>query len=85
MPLSKDVLGTDLYNVRAIFSNKTEQQLLSTYGTMEAVRLAACKAEAEAIINHFKNNILITIPALGFISASPGNPVTGAAVTGTIL
>ena len=84
MPLSKDVLGTDLYNVRAIFSNKTEQQLIAIYGSMEAVRLAACKAEAEAIINHFKASAILTIPALGFISASPGSPVTGTSITGNI-
>ena len=84
MPLSKDILGTDLYNVRNTFSNKTEQDLIATYGSIENARLAACKAEAEAIINHFKANSLLTIPALGFISASPGQPVTGTSVTGTI-
>lgn len=84
MPLNKDVLGADLYAVRNNFSNQTKAQLEATYGSVEAARLAACKAEAEAIINHFKANSLLTIPALGFISASPGQPVTGTSITGTI-
>lgn len=84
MPLNKDTLGTALYNCRAIFSNKTKDELETTYGSIENARLEACKAEAEVIINHFKNNILLTIPATGYISASPGSPVTGVAVTGTV-
>lgn len=56
MALNKDILGQDIYDVRAIYSNKTAQQLITTYGSMEAARLHAAKAEAEVIINHFKNN-----------------------------
>jgi hypothetical protein len=54
MALDKDILGQAIYDVRVIFSNKTYQQLVTTYGTMEAARLAAAKAEAEVIINHIK-------------------------------
>lgn len=54
MALDKDILGQALYDVRAVWSNKTHQQLIATYGTMEAARLAACKAEADVIIIHIK-------------------------------
>ncbi len=53
MALSKDILGQDLFTVRQQFSNQTRDELLNTYGSDDAIRLAACKAEAQAIINHF--------------------------------
>lgn len=84
MALDKDILGTALYNVRSNFSNQSANDLITTYGSMEAARLAAAKAEADVIINHFKTNSLLTIPSLGFISAAAGQPVTGVSVTGTI-
>lgn len=85
MALSKDILGQDLYDKRSDFTNKTKDELETTYGSIEAARLAACKAEAQAIIDHFKNNIQLIIPAVGLVSAAPGAPVTGVATTGTIL
>lgn len=56
MALNKDTLGTELYNVRAGFNDKTLDELIDQYGNLEAARLAMAKAEAEVIINHFKNN-----------------------------
>ena len=83
MPLNKDTLGTAIYNARAVFLNKDYATLLADYGNNEEVmRLAICKAEAEAIINHFKANAKLTVPGLGLAVGS--NPVTGASITGTI-
>lgn len=54
MALNKDTLGTDLYNARLPFMDLTIDQINTTYGTLAAYRLAIAKADAEAIINHFK-------------------------------
>lgn len=85
MALNKDILGLALHNRRLDFCDKTYDQLIATYGSMDNARLEMAKADADEIIKHFKNNIQITIPALGLISASPGSPVTGSANTGSIL
>lgn len=84
MALNKDILGTDLYNMQnQFFNNKTSDEIIMLYGSMEAARLECCKKEAEIIINHFKNNIQLSIPGLGLTAGA--NPVTGTSVTGTIL
>ncbi len=84
MALNKDILGLALYDVRAIYCNKTIDEIIDEYGSLEAARLHACKAEAEAIIDHFKNNIAISIPGTGLIAPGGGGAVTGASVTGSI-
>lgn len=80
MALDKDVLGQLLYNTRNFFSNRTYDDLIEEYGTIEAVRLAACKAEAETIIDHFKSAgvVNVTVATTGTATAQTG---TG---TGTI-
>jgi hypothetical protein len=85
MALSKTVLGLALHNKRTEFCEKTMAQINTDYGSLANARLMLAEAEAEIIIDHFKNNIQITIPALGLISAAAGQPVTGSANTGTIL
>ena len=69
---------------QTFFNNKTHDELLMMYGTMENARLEACKKEAEIIINHFKNNSQINIPGLGLVAPAGGGPVTGSSTTGTI-
>lgn len=81
MPLNKDILGTDIYNALSQFNDKSPAVL----GDLETARLAFCKVLADEIIKHFISNIKLTIPATGFVSASPGSPVTGSSITGTIL
>ena len=78
--LSKDVLGLDLFNKRNAFCNKTRDELMATYGNEDAIRLAACKADAEAIINHLTTAgvINVTVATTGTSTAHTG---TG---TGTI-
>lgn len=83
MALNKDVLGTALYNARLPFMNMNIDQVIATYGTIEAYRLAIAKADADEIIKHFKANIQITIPGTGLTAGATA--VTGASVTGTIL
>lgn len=61
MALSKDILGTALYNARNAFDDKTLDELIATYGSLNGVRLAMAKADAEEIINHFKANAVITV------------------------
>lgn len=75
--LDKDTLGTALYNVRQLFNEKTKDELLMMYTTIDNARLALCKKEAEAIINHFKSNGII----LPGTFTNSGGPVTG---SGTI-
>jgi hypothetical protein len=83
--LDKDILGQAIYDIRNAFNNKTIDDILLDYPTIEDARLDIAKKEAKAIIDHFIANIKITIPATGLISAASGSPVTGSAVTGTIL
>ena len=85
MPLNKNLLGTELYNSRSAFNDKTIDELIRIYGSLEGVRLAMAKADAETFINHFINNITVSIPGAGLIAPSGGGPVTGKAITGTIL
>lgn len=84
MALNKDVLGLALYNKRVAFNDKTYDDLVQQYGTIEAARLAACEADAEAIIDHFKNNGVLIVPAAGLIAPSGGGAVTGQSQTGHI-
>lgn len=55
MALDKDILGTAIYNVRQNFVNRDYNDLIGEFGNMDAARLAQAKAEAQAIIDHFKN------------------------------
>lgn len=80
--LNKDILGQALYDVRNSYSNKTLQNLIDTYGSLEGARLSQAKDEADAIINHFKTNAKLTVPGTGL--ASPSGAVTGSSITGTI-
>lgn len=54
MPLSKDTLGAALYAVRQKYCNKTIEQINTEFGSIEAMRLAEAKDEADEIIKHFK-------------------------------
>lgn len=76
--MDADVLGVALFNAREAFNNKTRDELISEHGDLAGVRLAACKADAEAIINHIKEAGVV-LPGLT-LTAGP-YPVTG---TGTI-
>lgn len=80
--LDKDVLGQALYDKRKVFDDLTYDEIVSEYGSIEAARLAACKADAEAIINHFKTAAQLSVPGTGLAAGS--SPVTGISVTGTI-
>ncbi|MBS1641540.1 MAG: hypothetical protein JSR11_03595 [Bacteroidetes bacterium] len=75
MALNGDILGDEVYNIRKSYSDKTLQQLIDDYGSLDGARLQECKDEMNAIVNHFKTNG--TIPAIGF--AAPNGPVTGTA------
>ena len=77
MALDKDILGLALYNRREDFCNKTMQELIDEYGSFEGAKMAMAKADAEEIINHLKNQAVITLNPTG-LSAGP-NPVTGSA------
>jgi len=75
MALNADILGTDLYNAREAFNNQTMDELIAVYGDLAGIRLAVAKADAAAIIAHFKSNA--TVPALGL--TAPDGAVTGEA------
>lgn len=75
MSLNKDILGQLLFDVRNTFNNRTMDDLIAQYGTLDAVRLAICKADAEAIISHIKD--YADVPALGLVA--PNGNVTGTA------
>jgi hypothetical protein len=65
MPLNKDVLGLALYNSRKIFDGKTLEEIEQQYGSLDAARLAACKGDAEAFINHLKTQAVVTVATTG--------------------
>jgi hypothetical protein len=75
MALNKDILGTDLYN-RANAYNEVD------ITDIEAARLAFWKNVAEGIINHFKDNGVLTVPGLGLVAGSVA--VTGNSITGNL-
>jgi len=60
MPLNKDVLGVALYTARNAFDDKTIDELIAIHGSLDNVRLAMAKADADAIINHIKTAGIVT-------------------------
>jgi hypothetical protein len=76
MPMNADVLAGLM---------KTQMDAVTAALAPGAVidREATYKALATAVIMHITSQALVTVPALGLISATPGSPVTGVAV-GTI-
>lgn len=79
MALNATDLGTALYNFRNSFNNKTVEELIQAYGTIEAARLQSCIGEAEVIINYLKNNAE-GVYQNGSLIAGP-NPVTKVGTT----
>lgn len=77
MAMDKDVLGQALYDARNAFNNRSIDDLVNEYGSIEAVRLEAAKVDAECFINHLKT--FANIPGLGLIA--PNGAVTGSAKT----
>jgi len=73
MALDADVLGLALYNARGHFNNRTMDDLLGEYETANGIFLAVCKADAQAIIDHFTTHAVI--PGTGL--TAPDGPVTG--------
>ena len=84
MALDKDILGTALHNARQTFANQSFDDLIAIYGTLDGIRLAASKADAQAIIDHFKANGVLTVPGAGLVAPSGGGAVTGNSITGKI-
>lgn len=82
--LNATTLGTARYNRRLEFTNKTANELIMAYGSMEAARLAMDIADSQVIINHFKVNAQLTIPSTGFVAPPSGGPVTGTSTSGSI-
>lgn len=83
MALDKDILGIAIYNVRQQFVNRDINDLIGEFGDMDSARLAMAKAEAEAIIDHFKNYAQINATTgIGLIASS--YPVTGTSAVNII-
>lgn len=79
MPLSKELLGNAIYNIRKRYSAKTVPQLVSKYGSLEKAQLQMAVDEADAIISHFKINGVVEV-AVQTTVATTG---TALAQTGT--
>jgi hypothetical protein len=79
MALDKDILGQALYDARNAFNDKTMNELLVTYESLDGIRLAVAKADAEVIINHIKQYAEGKYQA-GTLVAGP-NPVTASGAT----
>lgn len=77
MALSKDILGAALFDARQLFNNRTYSDLIDEYGDEDGIRLAAAKADAEAIVQHIVN--YATVPGTGLIAPPSGGAVTGIA------
>lgn len=75
MSLDKDILGTARFNALNAFNNRTLDDLMNQYGTLDNLRVAMMKADSDAIVTHFKTSA--TIPATGLIA--PNGAVTGSA------
>lgn len=56
MALDKNVLGQALHDARKVFCDKTMDELINEYGSLDNVRKAQATADADEIIKHFKNN-----------------------------
>lgn len=72
MPLNETVMATMMKANMDALSDEEKADPAKSY-----------EALAKAVIDHLKAAGVITVPALGLISATPGAPVTGVAV-GTI-
>jgi len=83
MALNKDILGQLLFDARNQFCDKSPEELLQMYGSWPAIRLAACKADAEAIIQHLQTDAALSVPGTGLQAGQV--PVTGTSITGKIL
>lgn len=75
MALNKTTLGLDLKN-RAEAFNETD------IVDLDAARLQFWTTIAEGIIEHFKNNGVLTVPGAGMTAGA--TPVTGTSTTGTL-
>lgn len=84
MAMNKDLLGLDLYNIRQMFSNKTMDELIDEYGTLENIRIEACKKEAEVIINHLKNSVVVSVNVNVTTTGTASNHTGTGTGTGTI-
>jgi hypothetical protein len=84
MALSGDVLGLIVFAVRQNFSNKTAQQLIGEYGSLDNARKQAAIDEYTAVVEYFKANAVLAVPGAGLLAPSGGGPVTGSSNTGTI-
>ena len=82
MSLNANTLGQALHDARQPFNDKSMADLIATYGTLDEVRLALAKADAGAIIDHFKANGVLHVPGTGLLAGSVA--VTGNSITGTI-
>ena len=76
MPLNKELLGAALYNKAKDYNNRD-------FESIDQARINFWKEIAGEIINHIKNNAVLTVPGTGL--ASPAGAVTGVSTTGTIL
>ena len=76
--LNATTLGTARYNRRLEFTNKTANELIMAYGSMEAARLAMDIADSQVIIDHFKANAVI--PGLTLTAPSGGGTVIGTTI-----
>jgi len=56
MALNKDILGEALHNARKVFSDKTINELINEYGSLDNVRKAQAIADADALIKHFQQH-----------------------------
>lgn len=79
MALNSDTLGQALHDARQTFNDKTIDELIQAYGSLDGVRLAIAKADAVAIISHFKTygDISGAVATTGTATAQSGNIVTG--------
>lgn len=82
MPLDATTLANARIAAKAAFNDKTLDELVQQYGSLANARLQEEIADSNAIIEHFKNNALLTIPGAGLTAGQVA--VSGASTTGTI-
>jgi hypothetical protein len=74
--LNGDDLGVLVHNFRMSFNNKTMDELIMEYGSLEVVRLACAKGEENIRMNYLKANTVVHSAGL-IAPGGTGGPVTG--------
>lgn len=84
MALNRDILAVAINGRMSAFNDKTNDELITAFGSVASARLEMWRAISDEIIDHLKNYADLTVPGTGLIAPSGGGPVTGSSISGEI-